>query len=373
MPSDAKRELTHVFFTNSGTESMECCLKMALLSTGRKHILACVGAFHGKSLGSLSLTSKSEFRGPFLGALARTTHLPFNDIVALEQAFKSSAFSGELVACLCLEPVQGEGGIHVASAEYLQAARRLCDTYGAKLVMDEVQSGMGRTGTWWRCEAAGVVPDLMAVGKGFGGGVMPVGACVGTRQVWEKYIESPFLHTSTFGGNPLGNLLRRDLLPSCGVLDFFNISLPYAALAAAIAAINVTMKQDLLRCARERGYQFLHGMKALQKKHPSVVREVRGVGLMLGIEFVENDFGVAFSKGMFLRRVLVSGTLINARVVRIEPPLTITEAQVDSVLKTMAGVLADIETTLPSLPLKSTTLTIPLPAQQSPQPMLSRL
>jgi len=244
----------------------------------------------------------------------------------MEQLFKASKFSGNDIACIILEPIQGEGGIYIASDEYLRTCRRLCDEYGALLVLDEVQSGMGRTGRWWACEHAGVVPDLIAIGKAFGGGVQPAGACFGTVKVWEKYVEEPFIMTTTFGGNPL-------------------------AMAAAIATVNVIQQEGLMRKAVLRGDQMMNGLRKLKTEFPSVIGDVRGRGLMIGVEFVNNDIGVLFSKGIFARGVLVSGTLINAHVVRIEPPLTITEEQVNTVLdrarETCKWIMSELKNTKP--------------------------
>lgn len=314
----APGDLQYCFFTNSGTESVEACLKMAMLSTGRTHFVATIGAFHGKTMGSLSGTSKAAYRLPFQDALMDFTHLPLNDIRALEAHFEGSDFTGHQIAGLLLEPVQGEGGINICTDEYLRAARRLCDQYGACLIFDEVQTGMGRTGKWWGCDHSGVAPDLMAVGKAFGGGVMPAGACIGTPKVWEKYIENPFLMTTTFGGNPL-------------------------AMAAAIAAMHVIHSEGLVQQAKDKGDYFIYRMKRLQAQFPLIVREIRGLGLMLGVDFHSNEEGYRFASGLFKRGVLCSGTLVNARVIRIEPPITITKQQIDTVLEVMKETLVEIQ------------------------------
>merc|ERR1712137_124888 len=314
----APGNLQYAFFTNSGTESVEACLKMAMLSTGRNHFVATVGAFHGKTIGSLSGTSKSAYRAPFRGALLDFTHLPLNDVAALEAHFEGSEFTGHHVAGVILEPVQGEGGINVCTNDYMRKARELCTKYGACLIFDEVQTGMGRTGKMWGCDHANVVPDIMAVGKGFGGGVMPVGACIGTAKVWEKYIENPFIMTTTFGGNPL-------------------------AMAAAIAAMEVVHTEGLVQQSKDKGDYFIYRLKRLQAQYPLIVKEARGLGLMLGLEFHTNEYGYSFSSGTFKRGVLVSGTLVNARVVRIEPPLTITREQIEHVLTIMKDTLDEIE------------------------------
>lgn len=299
-------ELQFAFLTNSGTESVEACLKMAMLTTGRRRFVGAIGAFHGKSLGALGGTSKAMFREPFL-PLLNWSHVPFGDVQALTTLMESADFSGDRVAAVVLEPIQGEGGINVAPPGYLKAARELCDKYGALLILDEIQSGMGRTGKMFACEHDGVVPDLMALGKGLGGGIMPIGACVGTPKTWQRYIENPFLHTTTFGGNP----------PCC---------------AAAIATIGVLLEEDLPRQAGEKGAYLLGELGKLAARYPKALVLARGRGLMLGMEFVSHEVGYAVAKNLFARNILISGTYINARTLRIEPALTISRAELDKFL-----------------------------------------
>lgn len=302
-------DLQYSFFTNSGTESVEGCLKMAMLATGRRHFIGAIGGFHGKSLGSLGGTSKAVFREPFL-PLLNWSHVPFGDVDALKMLMTSCDFTGDRVAAVILEPIQGEGGINVAPPGYLAAARELCDKYGAMLIYDEIQCGMGRSGRLFACEYDGVYPDLMALGKGFGGGVSPIGACVGTPKTWEKYIDNPFLHTTTFGGNPL-------------------------ACAAAIATIHVLLDEDLASRALEKGEYLLPKLNDLAQKYSKVMRGARGRGLMLGMEFADNDLGYEVAKNLFARNILISGTYINARVLRIEPPLVIDYPQLDTFLNAL--------------------------------------
>jgi putrescine aminotransferase len=302
-------DLTFSFFTNSGTESIEGCLKMAMLTTGRRKLVGMIGGFHGKSLGSLGGTSKAFFREPFL-PLLNWTHVPFGDADALAMVLKAGDFTGDRVAAVVIEPIQGEGGIAVAPPGFLRKAREICDEYGAMLVFDEVQSGMARTGKWFACEHEGVTPDLMALGKGFGGGVMPIGAVVGTPKTWQKFIENPFLHTTTFGGNPV-------------------------CCAAAIATINVILEEGLAKQAAEKGDYLLAQMNALAAKYPRVMKLARGRGLMLGMEFTDNELGYKVATELFSRRILISGTYINARVLRVEPALTIERAQLDRFLQAL--------------------------------------
>lgn len=307
-------DLQYAFFTNSGTESVEGALKFAILSTGRHHFVALLGAFHGKTLGSLSATSKSVFRAPFDRSLLSFSHVPPNDVAALRGIFASAKFTGKPIAGLILEPVLGEGGIHVLSDEFMRAARELCDESGACLIFDEVQCGLGRTGKWWACEHSGVAPDIMAIGKAFGGGVMPAGAVVGTPRVWEKYLENPFLFTTTFGGNPL-------------------------AMTAAIAALHVIESEGLVKAAAEKGEWLLTRLRALQHAYPSILKEARGRGLMLGLEFHSDLIGYTFSRACFGRGVLLAGTLVNSRVIRVEPPLTITYEELNAALDVFREVL----------------------------------
>ena len=309
-------DLNFAFLTNSGTESIEGCLKMAMLTTGRHHFVGAIGAFHGKSLGALGGTSKAVFREPFL-PLLHWSHVPFGDTDALATFMKSCDFSGDRVAAVVLEPIQGEGGIVVAPPGYLAAARELCDRYGAVLVFDEVQSGMGRSGKMFCCEHDGVAPDLMALGKGFGGGVMPIGAVVGTPRTWQRYIENPFLHTTTFGGNPL-------------------------ACAAAIATINVLLEEDLPRQAGEKGEYLLGRFAELAARRPKVFKGARGRGLMLGMEFTDDALGYEVAKELFARQILISGTYINSRVLRVEPALTIGYEQLDTFLTALDESLATV-------------------------------
>ncbi len=316
-------DLQYAFFTNSGTESVECSLKMAMLTTGRRHMVGAIGGFHGKTLGSLGGTSKAIFREPFM-PLGHWTHVPFGDIDALQSIIECADFSGDKVAAFVVEPVQGEGGINVSPPGYLAAARELCDKYGAMLIFDEIQSGMGRTGKMFYCDYEGVVPDLLALGKAFGGGVMPIGTCVGTPRTWEKYIDNPFLHTTTFGGNPL-------------------------ACAAAIATINVLLDQDLPGQAAAKGQYMIPKLEALAGRYPDVMKGVRGIGLMLGMEFTGNETGYAVAKELFARKILISGTYINARVLRVEPPLTISYEQIDKFVEAVEHSLAAVSKLSPAL------------------------
>ncbi|MGA8534706.1 MAG: putrescine aminotransferase [Candidatus Tumulicola sp.] len=310
--------LDFAFFCNSGTEAVEGALKLARAYDGSKQtIVAATKGFHGKSYGSLSASAKAEFRRPFGPMLPNIEHVPFNDLPALADMMTSCKAVGEDVGAVLLEPIQGEGGVNIPSDAYLPGVRALCDEFGALLILDEVQTGMGRTGTMFCCEHYGVAPDLMCLAKAFGGGVMPAGAVVGRRAVFSKLFDNPFLHTSTFGGNPL-------------------------ACAAALATINVLIEERLPERAARMGERMLAGLRRGVAGHEDLIVDVRGMGLLMALEFCDDTTGFEFAKRMLDRGVLVSGTLVNARTIRIEPPLTIEEEQADYVCQALTESLDSI-------------------------------
>ena len=319
----APGDLKYSFFTNSGTESIEAALKIAKLyaykhNPGASTFIATVGAFHGKSLGSLAGTARGAFRKPFMSLLQGFRHVLYGDIDMMRKTFEACAAVGENVAGVILEPIQGEGGIILPPKGYLKAVRELCDEYGAVLIFDEVQTGMGRAGSMFACEIEGVVPDIMCLAKAFGGGVMPIGATIASEKVFAPMFDNPFMHTTTFGGNPL-------------------------ACAAALATIDVLLEENLPARAAEVGEYFLKGLKEAAKGHEDLVMEIRGQGLMIGIEFHKDEVGYEASKGIFEKGIVVAGTLVNSKTIRIEPPLTITYEEVDYVLKSFKEVLENLK------------------------------
>lgn len=313
-------DLKYSFFGNSGTESVEAALKMAKIyhsEEGRSTFIATTRAFHGKSLGALSGTAKGVFRKPFMPLVNGFRHVAFGDIDMMRKTMQACQMVGEDVAAVLLEPIQGEGGVILPPDDYLANVRQLCDDFGALLIFDEVQTGMGRTGKMFCAEHYGVVPDIITLAKAFGGGVMPASATVATEKVFSKLFDNPFLHTTTFGGNPL-------------------------ACAAALATINVLIEDNLPERAAEMGEYMMKGLREAAASHGDKVLEVRGKGLLIGIEFVNDEIGYEVAKGFFDNGVLTAGTLINAKTIRIEPPLTIEKEQCDKVCATFAKVLEDV-------------------------------
>jgi len=312
-------ELSCSFFINNGTDAIEGAIKLARLHTGRNTFLSTLGGFHGKSMGSLSLMGKATFREPFRAGLQDVRFAPYGDANALQAEFDKAEAVGTPIAAFVVEPVQGEAGAVVPPPDYLPRARELCDRYGALLIADEIQTGMGRTGKLWGVDHGDVVPDIMCLGKAIGGGVMPLSAFISTAKIWEVLVPNPVIHSTTFGGNPI-------------------------ACAAGIAAIAVTLEEDLAGQAAVKGRLLLKSLSDLQVRYPGVLTAVRGRGLLIGLEFPTDAIGYAFAAALFRRGVLVAGTYSKARTIRIEPALNIPVtllremlSRVEDALKEIAG------------------------------------
>jgi len=289
------------FFCNSGAESVEGAIKLARAATKRHKVVATQNAFHGKTLGALSASGREYFRDQYRPLLAEIEHVPYGDATVLTEALHDAA-------AFVVEPVQGEGGVIVPPAGYLRAAREACDASGALFIADEVQTGLGRLGMWFGCDRDGVVPDVMTLAKGLSGGVMPVGAYIARANCWNAaYAKAPLMHTSTFGGSEI-------------------------ACAAVIAALEALEEEQLVQNARERGVQLLAGAQALAAEYPAVVREVRGLGLLVGVELTNEGYGGWIIPEMLKAGVTAAWTLNLQRVIRLEPPLIVTAEEVERAL-----------------------------------------
>ncbi len=288
--------MNRVFFCNSGTEAVEGALKLARKATGKKEFIAAEHAFHGRTRGALSVTHKEKYRKPF-EPLAPAVFVPYDDAEAIRAAIN------EKTAGVILEPIQGEGGVIIPSDDYLKEVRELCDEKDVLLILDEVQTGFGRTGKWFASEHSGIRADIMTTAKAMGGG-FPMGAMLAQEDVASNFVRGD--HASTFGGNAL-------------------------ACAAAIANIEVIKKENLVERSRENGKYLIQKLKALGKDY---VREIRGKGLMVGMELsikCEDIVGKTRERGILLNCTSES-------VLRFVPPLTITKEQLDKV----AGILDEI-------------------------------
>jgi len=315
-------DIQYFFFAAGGTEAIEGAMKLAKLHTGKAGFITSLRAFHGKTLGSLSLMGKSDFRQRAMPLYPWVQWAPFGDADAVEQHLKVADAVGLDIAAVVMEPIQGEAGAIVPPDDFWPRLRQMCDHYGVLLIADEVQTGLGRTGKLWGVDHWDVVPDIITMGKSLGGGVMPVSSFGAREAIWQALMDpNPFMHTTTTGGNPL-------------------------ACAAAIAAITITLEDNLPQQAADKGAYFKAGLESLAAEYPMIYDRITGAGLLIGQHFHNADVGYQVASGLFKRGVLVAGTLTNARTIRIEPPLYITQEQMDTVLDRLADTLSEIKDTL---------------------------
>ena len=301
-------ELDKVFLCNSGAESVECALKAAVKYTGRSQIISTVRGFHGKTLGALSATWNPKYRNHFKSLISENfKFMPFGKLEKAEETIT------EETAAVIVEPAQGEGGVHVAPPGYLRGLREICDDRGVVLIFDEVQTGFGRTGRMWASEHWNVTPDIMCVAKALGGG-LPIGATIAKAEIMDSLKTGE--HSSTFGGNPL-------------------------ACAAACATIDVILEENLPERAQSLGKRFKRILEKMVDEF-RVLREVRGLGLMIGLEsrlFVHNVLMKALEDGLIL---LYSGR----NVIRFLPPLVIEMNQLERAAEILKGIFAEEDKSL---------------------------
>jgi acetylornithine/N-succinyldiaminopimelate aminotransferase len=297
-----------VFFCNSGTEAIEAAIKLArryareVLKEDRYEIITMRGSFHGRTLGALTATAQERFHKSFEPVLPGFQYVPYNDVAAVEAAVNKHT------CAVLVEPIQGEGGVNVPAAGYLKALREICDRNNLLLMLDEIQTGMGRTGKLYAYEHEGVLPDVAALAKGLGAG-MPIGALIATDKAAQAL--TPGSHGSTFGGNPL-------------------------ACAAALASFETLIEDDIIiPAAAQLGRHFLQGLENLKRKY-SFVKDVRGKGLLIGME-------LDFPGKDIVSACIKEGLLINCTmdtVLRFMPPLIIVEEEIDRLLETLDGIFA---------------------------------
>jgi len=305
------------FFANSGTEGVEGAIKLAKLHTGKSGFISMTGGFHGKTNGSLSLLGKSMFRSPLLPLLPNIHFAEYGNLASVEAELRKAEQVGEGIAGIIAEPVQGEAGAIVPPDDFWPGLRKLCDKYGVLLIADEVQTGFGRVGEMFGVDLWNVAPDIMCFGKALGGGVVACSAFFATPEVWECMTPNPFMHTTTTGGNPI-------------------------ACAAALAGIEVMLEEDTPRQAKEKGDYLMGILDGFRQKYPSVLKDVRGKGLLIGMSFADGDVGYKAAAGLFERRVLTSGTLNNAKAIRIEPALNTPMPILDEMMNRLEDVLKEL-------------------------------
>lgn len=296
-----------VFFCNSGCEANEAAIKLARLWGNKKgvnnpNIIVAEKSFHGRTMATLSATGNSKIQAGFAPLVSGFVHVPYNDIAAIEA---QAALHPNTVAVL-VEPVQGEGGVNVPSVQYLQELRKLCDQHGWLLMLDEIQTGIGRTGTWFAHQHAGILPDVMTLAKGLGSGV-PVGACVARGQAAETF--QPGNHGSTFGGNPL-------------------------ACRAVVETLQIMQEEDLLEHANTMGNYIRSAFKQALSNTPGV-KDIRGLGLMIGLELDRPC--AALVKLALEKNLLINVTSDN--VIRLVPPLILQQPEADLLVTELSALI----------------------------------
>ncbi|KJS23079.1 MAG: putrescine--2-oxoglutarate aminotransferase [Clostridiaceae bacterium BRH_c20a] len=326
-PGDLKRS----FFCNSGAEAVEGALKLARIASKKEKIIYCEGSFHGKTLGALSVTGREKYKKHFQPLIPNCQAVPFGDINSLESAIKNKDCAAFIMEC-----IQGEGGIIVPPEGYLKMVQDLCLKYDVLLIIDEIQTGLGRTGKIFACEYEDVVPDIMCLAKSLGGGIMPLGAYITNERIYKNAyggMEKALLHTSTFGGNSL-------------------------ACAAGIAALKSIIDGNLTAEALNKGNYLISELKILKNNY-GLIKDVRGKGLMIGLELsgsnnsllnrlsggtlesLANEYFASFLAGKLLNdyQIITAYTLNNPNVIRIEPPLTIEYKHLDRLLLALEDIL----------------------------------
>lgn len=329
-------KLQRSFFCNSGAEAVEAALKLARIATGREIIICTERGFHGKTYGALSVTGRKKYQQPFAPVVPGVVMIPFGDSEALEDALKRHK-----AAAFIVEPVQGEGGVRVSPPNYLREAREACSKTGSLLIVDEIQTGLGRTGRMFAYERSGITPDILCLAKALGGGIMPIGAMMTTDELWLRSygsMKTALLHTSTFGGMTW-------------------------ACVAALATLQIMLDEGLAEQAEEKGEYLKERLVRLQQELGHVLKEVRGQGLLIGLEFGSFGSGLVNMFGWLLRQgddlgsellgslvagqllgehdILTAYTLNNPAVIRVEPPLTISYAEIDQFVIALRQVLTN--------------------------------
>jgi len=301
------RPLERVYFTNSGAEAVECALKVARKFTGRAGFVAFDGAYHGDTMGALALAGNRAMREPFGALPGPVRHLPFDDQGALEEIDST-------IAAVVVEPIQAEGGVRIPEMGFIRALREQCNRAGAMLIFDEVLTGFGRTGRMFALEHFGVVPDIVVMAKALGGG-LPLGALCSRDEILGTLSHDPPLgHITTFGGHPL----------SC---------------AAGLAAVNVIVRERLCERAVTIGREIVRRLLAMRVPE---IAAVRGLGMIVGIEFRDAALARRFVAATLARRVIVNWTLNADNVVRLAPVLTIMPDEIDFALSAMKEALDEI-------------------------------
>ncbi len=318
-------KLSRVFFCNSGAEACEAGIKLARAASKKRFLVYTQGAFHGKTMGALSVSGREKYKTPFMPLVPDTISVPYNNEEAVEAVLRKGN-----VAAFIVEPIQGEAGVIVPREGYLKSIRKLCDEYNALLIVDEVQTGMGRTGRFFCYEYEEVIPDILLLSKSLGGGVMPIGAMLAKDSIWRRAygsLEKCLLHTTTFGGNS-------------------------RACACGIAAVQLLLSKGLIKNAETMGKLLLSKLSILQSRY-SILKSVRGKGLMIGLSIARVKGKKSLMEGalalwiagQLLKRhqIITAFTLNNYDVLRLAPPLMVSEEDICYFVNSLEDVLKSAE------------------------------
>jgi len=314
----APGDLTHLFFAAGGGEAVDCALKLALGATGRPEVISTIKAYHGHTGLALSANGKEHYRKYFEPLMPNVHFAPFNDLEAIKRV------AGPKTAAIIIEPVQGEAGIHVADAAYIKGLRALCDELGIFLIFDEVQTGFGRTGKLFAAEHYGVSPDILATAKSIGGGLFPNGAVLyKMRRDVERFLDAwPAFHLSYSGGSDIG----------CHV---------------SLAVLNEIDRLSLCDNSLERGEQFRQALEGIKSENPGIIREIRGIGLMVGIEYIHEFMGPMMSNALAEGGVFAAYSGNAPQVMRFMLPLTVSDEEIDLVVDAIRQAIRTMKTLLP--------------------------
>jgi putrescine aminotransferase len=307
----APGNLSCCLFGSGGGEAVDTAIKIARGYSMKSGIIYADKAYHGHTGFALSAIGRAAYKEPFEPLMPGFTQVPFGDASAIEAAITDDT------AAVILEPIQGEGGINIPPDDYLPRVRALCDQRGVLLILDEIQTGFGRTGRMFACEHWGVVPDIMAVAKSLGGGIYPISATIFKEEINDFFIPHPFVHLSTFGGSDLGCIV------GCAAIDYIE-------------------KHDLCGNARAMGERFRAGFESLVRKYPALLLEVRQKGLMMGLQYTNESIGPRMTRKLAERGVLAIYTGNDPSICRLMPPLTIAASEVDEVLTALEGSMREL-------------------------------
>ena len=298
----APGDMTCSFVCNSGSEAIDSALKLARLSSGKKRIITAENSFHGYTFGALSASGIPSFKRLYEPLVPEIVHVQFGSIAALRNEIDNST------AAVLLEPIQHEAGVLIPEDDYFPAVRSICDETGTLLILDEIKTGFGKTGWIFACDNIGIIPDILVLGKSMGGGLIPIGALIANKGLWRKFGLSFPMSASSFAGNTL-------------------------ACRAALTTIEILQQKNLLEECRKKGMVLLEGLRQLGTEYPNLLRGVKGIGLLIGIETADSQKALQLSKQLIRHGVLVLPAFGNNSVLMIEPPIVISFEQIHQVLE----------------------------------------